>query len=98
MLRYREILIFLCRYYEITYNDLINNLKNKEKVDFFLLLLKYNNCFEKDKLTSVLNLKTVRSIVNRVNKAERKLLINSEFRKKFFNLEKSIDRNSIGNL
>lgn len=98
MIRYREILIFLCRYYDITYDELINNLKNKEKVDFFLLLLKYNNCFEKDKLAEIFNLKRVKSIVNRVDKAERKLLMNREFREKFFNLEESIDKNNIGNL
>ena len=65
-------------------------LKNKESKYILLLLLKKYKCVKDDEIMQVLNYKNKRSIAYNTKRAEEKLLINREFREKFFELEENL--------
>ena len=89
--RYINILRGISLYYGMDENNFIQLLKHKEnKFLLLLLLLKKYKCMDKDKIMSVLNYKSNKSILYNVKRAEEKLLINREFRDKFFQIEESL--------
>lgn len=71
---------------------MILTLKNKECRYILLLLLKEFRCLDKEKIKKELSIKTNKSIDNNLKRAEEKLLINKEFREKYFYLEKKIGK------
>ena len=57
-----------------------------------LLILKNKDCLDLEQLKNILQVKTVRSVSNNVKSAEKTLLINRNFRKKYFDLEENIEK------
>lgn len=88
--RYLKIIKALSLYYGMSDKELIEVLKNKESKYILLLLLKKYKCVKDDEIMQVLNYKNKRSITYNTKRAEEKLLINREFRKKFFELEENL--------
>ena len=88
--RYINILRGISLYYGMDENNFIQLLKDKENKFLLLLLLKKYKCMDKDKIMGVLNYKSNKSILYNVKRAEEKLLINREFRDKFFQIEESL--------
>ena len=83
----------LCRYYGIDDSDMRSIINNKESKYLFLLLLKEFKCLDKEKIKKELSIKSIRCVENNIKKAEEKLLINRDFREKYFYLEEKIVKN-----
>ncbi len=90
-LRYANIIRILVKHYNIGENELIDTLKIKENKYILLLLMKNNNCLFMDDIKKLLEVKTNKSVLNNLNKAEEKLLINKEFRENYFEIEEFIE-------
>ena len=88
-MRYLRILQMICKYYDI---------EEKEFLELLLLLLKNNNCFDINTIKELFNLKTSRTVNNNLKQAEEKLLINKNFREKYFDLENHINNDEMINL
>ena len=91
-LKYIKILKNICNYYGIEEAKFIELLKNRDNRYILLLILKNNQCLDKEKVKEILRLKTSKSINNNLRLAEEKLLVNKLFREKYFELEDNIDR------
>lgn len=92
-LNYDDIIEYMCSYYGITINEMIELLKKKEYKYMLLLLLKKHDCVNADKLQSRLNIKSEKFIRNNIRNAEEMLLFNGFFRERYFNMEKYIEKN-----
>ena len=90
-LRYIKILNRLCNYYGIKEDEFIDLLKSREDKYLILLILKNNKCLEVENIKEILKIKTDKSINNNLRLAEEKLLINRDFREKYFELEANIE-------
>jgi hypothetical protein len=88
--RYLKILKTISLYYGIGEENFILLLKEKENKYLLLLLLKKYKCMDEKSLMNIFNYKNKKSILYNVKKAEEKLLINKEFRDKFFEIEESL--------
>lgn len=88
--RYLKVLKLLLMYYNISESEFIELLKKRENKYLLLLLLKEYKCIDEENLLKMLNLKSKKSISYGIKKAEEKLLINREFRDKFFELEENL--------
>ncbi|MBD7912633.1 hypothetical protein [Clostridium cibarium] len=88
--RYLKILRTISLYYGIDEENFILLLREKENKYLLLLLLKKYKCMDEKTLMCILNYKSKKSISNNIKKAEEKLLINKEFRDKFFEIEESL--------
>ncbi len=97
-MRYLRILQMICKYYDIEEKEFLELLKAKENKYLLLLLLKNNNCFDINTIKELFNLKTSRTVNNNLKQAEEKLLINRNFREKYFDLENHINNDEMINL
>lgn len=97
-MRYSRILQMICKYYDIEEKEFLELLKAKENKYLLLLLLKNNNCFDINTIKELFNLKTSRTVNNNLKQAEEKLLINRNFREKYFDLENHINNDEMINL
>ena len=97
-MRYLRILQMICKYYDIEEKEFLDLLKGKENKYLLLLLLKNNNCFYINTIKELFNLKTSRTVNNNLKQAEEKLLINRNFREKYFALENHINNDEMINL
>ena len=88
----------ICKYYDIEEKEFLELLKAKENKYLLLLLLKNNNCFDINTIKELFNLKTSRTVNNNLKQAEEKLLINRNFREKYFDLENHINNDEMINL
>ena len=91
-LKYIKILKIICRYYGIEEENFIELIKNRDNKYILLLILKNNNCLDKEKIKEILRLKNSKSINNSLKIAEEKLLVNRIFRERYFELENNIDK------
>jgi hypothetical protein len=91
-LKYIKILKTICSYYGIEEKDFIELIKNRDNKYILLLILKNNNCLDKENVKEILRLKNSRSINNSLRLAEEKLLMNRIFRERYFELENNIDK------
>ncbi|MDR5587734.1 MULTISPECIES: hypothetical protein [Clostridium] len=91
-MKYINILNGLCEYYGIGEQDLIELLKERENKYLLLLLLKNYSCLEQENAKEILRVKSSQSVNNNLKSAEEKLLINRDFRKKYFEIQDNIDR------
>ncbi|AOR22584.1 hypothetical protein [Clostridium taeniosporum] len=91
-IKYIKILEGICKYYGIGQHELIELLKQRENKYLLLLLLKNYSCFEKENVKEILRVKSSKSVNSNLKSAQEKLLINREFRKKYFEIQDSIDR------
>lgn len=92
MNNYIRIIKCICEYNEVAMDEFIDILKEKENKYLLILTLKKYKCFDKKKVKQLLNLHSDRSINYNMKKAEEKFLVNREFREKYFELEKSIEK------
>lgn len=90
--KYIKIIDILCEYFSVSKQELISLTKNKDNKYLALLLLRNNNCFDKEKIIEVLDMKSTRSITYSVKKAEEKFFINKAFRDKYFEMEEKINK------
>lgn len=97
-IRYLRILQMICKYYDIEEKEFLDLLKSKENKYLLLLLLKNNNCLDINAIKELFNLKTSRTVNNNLKQAEEKLLINRNFREKYFDLENHINNDEMINL
>jgi len=88
--RYINILREISLYYGMDKNNFIKLLKDKENKYLLLLLTKKYKCMNEDNIMAILNYRSKKSILYNVKRAEEKLLINREFREKFFQIEESL--------
>lgn len=88
--KYLKILETVCMYYGMSTDDLIKLLQERDNRYLLLLLLKKYKCMNEDKLKEVFNVKSKRTLNNNVKRAEEKLLINRDFREKFFEIEEDL--------
>lgn len=91
-LKYIKILKTICSYYGIEEKDFIELIKNRDNKYILLLILKNNNCLDKENVKEILRLKNSKSINNSLRLAEEKLLMNRIFRERYFELENNIDK------
>ena len=91
-LKYIKILKIICNYYGIEEENFIELIKNRDNKYILLLILKNNNCLDKEKIKEILRLKNSKSINNSLKMAEEKLLVNRIFRERYFELENNIDK------
>lgn len=85
-----KVLKLLLMYYNISEVEFIEFLKKRENKYLLLLLLKENKCIDEKSLLKMLNIKSKKSISYSIKKAEEKLLVNREFRDKFFELQENL--------
>jgi hypothetical protein len=88
--RYIKILRGISLYYGIDENNFIRILKDKENRYLLLLLTKKYRCMDEEQIMRALNYKSKKSILYNMKRAEEKLLINREFREKFFEIEENL--------
>lgn len=88
--RYLKILRTISLYYGIDEKSFILLLKEKENKYLLLLLLKKYRCMDEKNIMNIFNYKSKKSISYNIRKAEEKLLINKEFRDKYFEIEESL--------
>ncbi|NLK94330.1 MAG: hypothetical protein GX275_03925 [Clostridiales bacterium] len=88
--KYIFILSMICRHYSIEPVNFLNILKDKDNKYLFLLLLKKYKCIDENKIKEDLKLKNKRSLTYNLKRAEERLLINSAFREKFFEIEEDL--------
>lgn len=91
-LKYVKILESICSYYGIEKENFIELIKNRDNKYILLLILKNNNCLDKEKVKEILRLKNSKSINNSLRLAEEKLLVNRIFRERYFEIEDNIDK------
>lgn len=88
--RYIKIIETLSAYYGMDEDKLIKLLEQKENKYLLLLFLDKYKCLNKENLMNVLKYKNMNSISYNLKKAEEKLLINRDFREKFFEIEQNL--------
>lgn len=89
--RYYTIINLITTSYEFNNNkEKIELFKDREYRYLLLLLVKKYNCYNEEEIKNILNVKTKRSVLNNVKKAEERLLINREFREKYFEMEERL--------
>ena len=91
-IKYINILNGLCEYYGIGQQGLIDLLKERENKYLLLLLLKNYSCLEQESAKDILKVKSSQTVKSNLKTAEEKLLINRDFRKKYFEIQDSIDK------
>ena len=97
-LKYVKILNNIFNYYGVNEDKFIELLKNRDNKYILLLILKNNHCLEVDKIKEIFKLKTSKSISSSLRLAEEKLLVNSFFREKYFELEDTLEKSDMMNL
>jgi len=97
-LKYVKILNNIFNYYGVNEDKFIELLKNRDNKYILLLILKNNHCLEVDKIKEIFKVKTSKSINSSLRLAEEKLLVNSFFREKYFELEDTLEKSDMMNL
>lgn len=89
--RYHTIINLITTFYDFdNSNEKIELFKDREYRYLLLLLVKKYNCYNEEEIKNILNVKTKRSVLNNVKKAEERLLVNREFREKYFEMEERL--------
>lgn len=91
-LKYTKILKIIWNYYGIEEENFVELTKKRDDKYILLLILKNNNCLDREKIKDLLRLKNSKSINNSLRLAEEKLLVNRIFRERYFELENNIDK------
>lgn len=88
--KYIKIVNVIYHYYGMSEGNLIELLKDNDAKYLLLLLLQKHKCINQEKIKDLLNIKTKQSLTNNLKRAEKKLLINRDFREKYFELEEGL--------
>ena len=90
---YEIVILILCKYYGINYEEFKKGLKKKDKLYLTLLLMKKFRCLNEEVIEEKLGIVSNRMLCYRMKKAEEKILINKKFRDEYFELEDKIKEN-----
>ena len=91
--RYQGVILILCNYFGVNEYQLKEIFKEKENLYMAILLLNKYNCLRLDELMMKVNVLTHRKLKNKLREAEDRILINIDFRKRYFMLEGLIEEN-----
>lgn len=91
--KYENIIMILCQYYEISYYEFNKLLRKKEKAYLTVLLMKKFRCLNSEGVKEKLGIISNRSLHYKIKMAEKKILINKNFRDEYFELEEKIKEN-----
>ena len=91
--KYNIIILNLCKYYGIEFNELDLLLRDREKRLIFLLLIKNFRCLDVNKTIDMTRYINEKNIKVNLKKAEEKVLINKQFREDYFEIEEKIKKN-----
>ena len=91
--KYENIIMILCQYYEVNYEEFNKLLKKREKSYLTVLLMKKFRCLNSEGLKEKLGIISNRSLHYKIKIAEEKILINKKFRDEYFELEEKIKEN-----
>ena len=91
--KYENIIMILCQYYEVNYEEFNKLLKKREKSYLTVLLMKKFGCLNSEGLKEKLGIISNRSLHYKIKIAEEKILINKKFRDEYFELEEKIKEN-----
>lgn len=90
--KYENIIMILCQYYEVNYEEFNKLLKKREKSYLTVLLMKKFRCLNSEGLKEKLGIISNRSLHYKIKIAEEKILINKKFRDEYFELEEKNKR------
>lgn len=90
--RYEIILSLICHMKGIKREEFFTLLKDQQFKYVTLLLLKKYNCLDEEKLHKDFLDENKRLVSKGYKKAEEKLLVNKEFRNKYFQIEEQIEK------
>lgn len=93
-MHYNEIIAYMCRYYDVTNEEIIKLLNIKENRYILLLLLKKHDCLNIENLKKKYRFEEKRNVKSGLKKAEEMLLFNVFFREKYFRIENYIEKNN----
>lgn len=82
----------ICRINNIDKSEILDMLKKRENKYLLLLMLRKYNMFDKDIIKKLLQVETNRGINYNLRKAEEKFFINREFREKYIEIDKNIEK------
>ena len=91
--KYENIIMILCQYYEVNYEEFNKLLKKREKSYLTVLLMKKFRCLNSEGLKEKLGIISNRILHYNIKIAEEKILINKKFRDEYFELEEKIKEN-----
>jgi len=91
-LNYDNVINTICHVNNIKREQLEEILKNKELKYLSLLILKKYNCLELDKIKADFKINSKRTLKYNENRAEEKLLVNYNFREKYFYMDEEINK------
>lgn len=89
---YIKIIESICRINNIKQKDMIELLRKKDNKYLLLLMLKKYGCFNREEIKNLLQIETSRSFNYNLRKAEEKFFINRDFRDKYMQIEKNIEK------
>lgn len=89
--KFSEILEHFCKVNGLNMENIIEFIKKKENRYLLILIVKKYGDINDEKIREVLGIKD-RSLNIMLKKAEEKILINKEFRKKYFKLDEVINK------
>lgn len=88
--RYENIINMILRYFSINNISVLNERSHKEELYIILLLLDNQGVFYENNKIRNGDINSLKNIKRNLNKAEEKLLINSEFRKRYYKIKESL--------
>lgn len=91
-LNYENVIKVICQMNAIERGKLEEILKDKELKYISLLILKKYDCLELDKIKEDFKINSKRTLKYNENKAEEKLLVNYNFREKYFHMDEEINK------
>lgn len=89
---YIKIIESICNVNNINQKDIIELLRKKDNKYLLLLMLKKYGCFNREEIKNLLQIETSRSVNYNLRKAEEKFFINRDFREKYIQIEKNIEK------
>lgn len=87
--RMQRIIDILCLKNNLSKERFMQLCRDKEYRDLMILILKKHGC--ESGVENILDFKSKRSVKYNMNKAEERFFVNSDFRKKYFELEEEIE-------
>lgn len=91
--KYEIIILILCSYYGMSYEEFKKRLKRKDSLYLTLLLMKKFKCLNSEVIQEKLGILNNRMLRYKIKKAEEKILVNKRFRDEYFELEDKIKEN-----
>lgn len=82
----------ICKINNMNEKDILDMLKNRENKYLLLLMLRKYNMFDKEIIKGLLQLESTKGINYNLRKAEEKFFINRNFREKYLEIDRNIEK------